>query len=89
MRTVPARDLLPSALPDGPYRYALLVDELDVPGLVCESYGVAAERPDGARAQVRHVTVSQPAALELLALLIRNQISPVHLEEIVADYLAS
>lgn len=70
------------------WRYTLLVEDIEVDGFHCESYGVAVEDPaNGEGAQVRHVTVHAGEAAKLLELLARHQVSPVHLHDVVEDWL--
>ncbi len=70
------------------WRYALLVEDIEVDGFHCESYGVSAEDPEtGEGAKVRHVTVHAGDASALLEFLARNQVSPVHLLDVVEDWL--
>ncbi len=70
------------------WRYTLLVEDIEVDGFHCESYGVSVEDPaTGERAQARHVTVHAGDAANLLELLAKHQVSPVHLSDVVEDWL--
>ncbi len=72
----------------GVWRYTLLVEDIEVDGFHCESYGVAVENAVTCeRAQVRHVTVHAGDAGELLELLAKYQVSPAHLPDVVEDWL--
>lgn len=72
----------------GVWQYTLLVEDIEVDGFHCESYGVAVENTvTGERAQVRHVTVHAGDAAELLELLAQHQVSPAHLPDVVEDWL--
>lgn len=90
MRVLDAQILLPERFPlCAPYRYRLLVDDVSTGGLNCEDYGFAICDPaTGERAEVRHITPNQTSALHILALLFRNQVSPVHLRDVLDDCLA-
>lgn len=69
--------------------YSLLVDETHIGGIVCESYGLAiSDRQTGREAQLRRFTLRLDTALSLLSLLARHQVSPLHLQDVVEDYLA-
>lgn len=70
------------------WRYGLLVEDIQVDGFYCESYGVAVtDSLTGERAQRRHVTVNATEALALLGALARGTVTPVSLEEVVEDWL--
>jgi hypothetical protein len=72
----------------GPYEYALLVDSLDCGRFEMESYGVRVSCPGtGEEARVENVTVSAERIDALCELLARNQVGPVHLREVVDDWL--
>lgn len=90
MRVLDAQPLLPECFHFcAPYRYQLLVDDVSPGGLNCEDYGFAICDPaTGERAEVRRVTPNQTSALHILALLSRNQVSPVHLRDVLDDCLA-
>lgn len=69
-------------------RYCILVDELPLGGgRYCESYGVKVTGEDGEEASVPNLTVSVERIDGLLELLRRNQVSPVHLRDVVEDWL--
>lgn len=69
------------------FRYYVLVDEMDVGGLCCESYGVKVTAEDGEEAQVRNITVRPDRIDELVDLLRRNAVPPVALRDVVEDWL--
>ena len=69
------------------YRYAILVDEMAVGGLCCESYGIKVTGPDGDSQAVPNITVSVGRIDELAELVRRNQVSPVTLRDVVEDWL--
>lgn len=80
--------LYPDMKPDGPYDYAILVDELDVGPFACESYGAqVTNRTTGDRAEIANITVSATRIDQLMELLVRNQVGPVHLGDVVEDWL--
>ena len=73
---------------EGKYVYSLLIGHLDTEGFCCESYGVKARCPDtGEEARVEDVTVSITRIEELCEKLIRLQVSPLHLRDVVEDWL--
>lgn len=83
---------LPSLYPDlrreSDYDYSILVDTMAVGSFACESYGAAIRsRKSGERAEVPHITVSIPRIDELMERLVRNQVSPAHLRDVVEDWL--
>lgn len=70
------------------YDYFILIDDMDVGPYSCESYGVKiAEQEGGQAAVVPHVTCSISRIDELSELLLHNQVTPVTLKEVVADWL--
>lgn len=72
----------------GPYDYAILVDELPVGRFSCESYGVrVTARSTGEQADIPHITVSVPRIDALMDLLVRNQVGPTHLKDVIDDWL--
>ncbi len=81
------RELLVESPRDCGYRYVILVDEMTVGGMSCESYGVRVTGPDGDCAEIPNITVSAGRIDELLDLLRRNQVSPVTLRDVVDDWL--
>lgn len=71
-----------------PWRYGLLVEDVEVDGFHCESYGLlVADDAAGQEAVCRHVTVNAGNAVELLDKLRRCQVSPAHLADVVEDWL--
>ena len=81
------RELLEESPRDCGYRYVILVDEMTVGGMSCESYGVRVTGPDGECAEIPNITVSAGRIDELVDLLRRNQVSPVTLRDVVDDWL--
>ena len=80
--------LYPDMKTPGPYDYAILVDELNVGPFACESYGACVtSRATGDRAEVPNITVSATRIDQLMELLVRNQVGPVHLGDVVEDWL--
>ena len=72
----------------GPYEYSILVDQLPVGRFACESYGVRITAPStGEQAEVPNITVSIPRIDALMDLLVRNQVSPTHLKDVLEDWL--
>ena len=69
------------------YRYYVLVGEMPVGGLSCESYGVKVVGEDGEEAAVPDITISTSRIDALMELLIRNSVSPVTLRDVVDDWL--
>lgn len=81
------RELLVESPRDCGYRYMILVDEMTVGGMSCESYGVRVTGPDGDCAEIPNITVSAGRIDELVDLLRRNQVTPVTLRDVVDDWL--
>lgn len=72
----------------GRYTYSILVDEMDVGRFCCESYGVRIrDEETGRTAAVSHVTTSIPRIDELMELLIRNEVTPIGLRDVIDDWL--
>lgn len=70
-----------------PCRYGLLVEDIEVDGFQCESYGVILTDSEGNTERCRHITVSAARISELLDLLIRNNVTPTTLSDVVEDWL--
>lgn len=71
------------------WRYGLLVEDIEVDGFHCESYGMmVTDEATGEEARCRHVTVNAQEAMELLRLLVSNAVTPVTLADVVEDWLA-
>ncbi len=80
--------LYPDLKTAGKYDYAILVDQVEAGAFACESYGVAVTaRATGERAAVENITVSVPRIDQLVDLLVRQQVGPVHLRDVVDDWL--
>ena len=80
--------LYPELGDKGDYDYSILVDQVEAGAFACESYGAAVtSRRTGERAVVPNITVSIPRIDELMDLLVRNQVSPTHLRDVVDDWL--
>ena len=69
------------------YRYYVLVGEMPLGGLSCESYGVKVVGEDGEEASVPDITVSAGRIDALLELLSRNSVSPAALRDVIDDWL--
>lgn len=69
------------------FTYFLLQDRLCRDGFVCEDYGVRICSDTGDNARVPHVTADRTRADELLGLLCRQGVSPIHLRDIIDDWL--
>lgn len=70
------------------YDYAVLVDEVDTGPFTCESYGAAViSRSTGEEARVPNITVDPRRIDELMELLVRCQVGPTHLRDVVDDWL--
>lgn len=80
--------LYPDLKADGPYDYAILVDQVDVGAFSCESYGAqVTARTTGDRASVPNITVSASRIDQLMELLVRGQVGPCHLRDVIDDWL--
>ena len=80
--------LYPELKSEGVYDYAILVDELNVGAFACESYGAqVTSRATGDYSRVRNITVSASRIDQLMELLVRNQVGPVHLKDVMEDWL--
>lgn len=90
MRTLRWEETKNRALtPTKQWNYALLIEDIEVDGFHCESYGILVCEPNtGEEAAVRHITVNASEALVLLNQVARLAVSPTHLREVVEDYLA-
>ena len=69
-------------------RYLLTVGEKRVGRFACEAYGVKIEDElTGESVTVPDLTVSAARIDELMELLIRNEVTPAGLEDVIADWL--
>lgn len=74
--------------PQNRWNYALLVEDIEVDGFHCESYGVViTDRVTGETAQARHVTVSALDIACLMDVIVRGQVTPTTLADVVEDWL--
>lgn len=86
--TLEPAQLDPESMEARLYDYAILVDQMDVGNFSCESYGVRVTRREtGETAAIPHITVSVPRIDSLLELLIRGNVGPDHLRDVVDDWL--
>lgn len=70
------------------FDYAILIGEHDAGPFFCESYGVKiAEREGGSASFVPDVTTRVVKIDELMELLVRNEVLPGHLLDVVMDWL--
>lgn len=80
--------LYPGLAGQSDYDYAVLVDEVGQGPFSCESYGAAVtSRSTGEEARVPHITVDPRRIDELMELLVRCQVGPTHLRDVVDDWL--
>ena len=76
------------SLPTKQWHYALLVEDIEVDGFHCESYGIMVRDAEtGVEAVVRHVTVNGSEALALLGKVAKLAVSPVTLRDVIEDVL--
>ena len=69
-------------------RYLLTVGEKQIGSFACEAYGVKIEDElTGESVSVPDLTVSAARIDELLERLIRNEVTPAGLEDVLADWL--
>ena len=70
------------------FDYAILVGEHDTGPFFCESYGIKiAERGSGNLSLVPDVTTSIARIDELMELLLRNEVLPGNLADVIIDWL--
>lgn len=70
------------------YEYDILVGEMAVSGgISCESYGVRVAEDGGDCMEIQNLTVSISRIDELLDLLVRNEVTPCTLRDVVDDWL--
>lgn len=75
-------------LGEGPYDYAILVDEVEAGRFSCESYGLRVRaRATGEESRVEHITANARRIDELCELVARNRVGPTHLRDVVEDWL--
>ena len=80
--------LYPELKGEGAYDYSILVDQVQVGAFSCESYGVSVtSRITGERAAIPNITVSVPRIDALVEMLVRGQVGPIHLRDVVDDWL--
>ncbi len=70
------------------FDYAILIGEHDTGPFFCESYGIKiTERGSGNLSMAPDVTTSISRIDELMELLVRNQVAPGHLVDVIVDWL--
>ena len=70
------------------WHYCLLVEDIEVEGFHCESYGVLLiDSLTGEETRVRHVTVNARRAAELLDALVRGGVTQTTLHDVIEDWL--
>ena len=69
------------------YDYYITIGEMDVGKYICESYGIRVAEQGGEEAAVDNITASIDRIDELCELLIRNEVTPVTLADVVSDWL--
>jgi len=69
------------------YDYFITVEEMDVGRFVCESYGIRIEEQGGNQAAVHNITASIAKIDELSRLLLRNQVTPITLADVISDWI--
>lgn len=70
------------------WHYALLIEDIELGGFQCESYGLCVrDLKTGEETTARHIKVNGPEALALLDAVARLEVSPVTLRDVVEDYL--
>lgn len=80
--------LYPEVKTESPYTYTLLVDELSAGDVAIESYGVSVtDRRTGEHSDIHHLTVSIPRIDAFLEKLVRNQVGPLHLQDVAEDWI--
>ena len=67
--------------------YYLVTEEINQGNLACENYGIKVAEAHGDCTLIAGITVSQQRVDELLHLLIRNEVSPTTVGDVVADWL--
>lgn len=70
------------------FDYYVLIDQMEVNGgFACESYGAKIASSNGAHADVPHITTSISRIDELMTLLTKNLVTPISLNDVIADWL--
>lgn len=69
------------------FHYYLTVQQEETSSLFCEDYGVKIVEEGGGESHFDAITTSAARIDELMALLIDNQVGPVGLADVVADWL--
>ena len=69
------------------FQYHLLTDELMYDGIRCPDYGILVRSGDGVQTSIPHITSDRNRIDSLISLLQEHQVSPVHLQDIVEDWL--
>ncbi len=69
------------------FRYYLTAEPVENGPFFCENYGVKIAADCGDDAAVSGITPSAERIDELLSLLVKNEVSPATLSDVVADWL--
>jgi hypothetical protein len=82
------RSLYPDLAEESRYDYSILVDQVEAGAFTCECYGAqVTSRATGEQARAPDLTVSARRIDELMELLVRGQVGPIHLGDVVEDWL--
>ncbi len=69
------------------FHYSLLIDSIHSGCFFCEDYGVLISEENGDKASISGITTSADRIDELITLLVKHQVSPTALADVVADWL--
>lgn len=91
MRVLNWKELVPYPVcTECDYHYGLVIEEVETDGFSCESYGfLITDERTGTGTRCRHITVNAHQAMELMSKLVRCQVSPVHLLDVIEDHFGA
>ena len=69
------------------FRYRLRCDEVQQDGSSFPDYGIAVHSSQGETVHIPHISPDRQQVCELLALLCEQGVSPVHLQDVIEDWL--
>jgi len=69
------------------FQYHLLRDVVQQDGTSFPDYGIAVHSSQGETVRIPHISPDRQRVLELLTLLCEQGVSPIHLQNVIEDWL--
>ena len=69
------------------FHYSLLIDSIQSGSFFCEDYGILISEENGDKSSITGITTNADRIDELMTRLVKHQVSPTTLADVVADWL--